>query len=49
MDDRQKIVALRHKDKSKEDFYKYLRYLTWTDEEIDEMWNYAQKKRGEEE
>lgn len=50
LDEHAKIVAKRNSNKSETAFYKYLRFCHWTEEEIKEMWRYAQKyiERGRE-
>ena len=44
MDDHMKIVARRFAEgKSRKVFYKYLLSYGWTREQVDRMWDYAQK------
>ena len=49
MDDHAKVVALRHKHSKKEDFYRILKHCFWSNEEIDKMWEYAQKHKDDKE
>ena len=49
LNDRMKEIAERHAGKTEKDFYRYLRWCGWEDEQIAEMWKYAQRDKKEEE
>lgn len=43
LDDRMKEIAKRHAHKSEKVFFKYLMWCGWEEEQITDMWKYAQK------
>ena len=45
LDDHAKVVAIRNSDKSEKEFFKYLRPCYWSNDEIKEMWKYAQSHK----
>lgn len=48
LDEHAKNVAIRNGHKSEKAFFRYLRLCHWTDEEITEMWKYAQRYKNKE-
>lgn len=48
LDDHAKIVAKRHAHEYKNDFFKYLRWCGWEEEQIEEMWQYIQRFKNKE-
>ena len=48
IEERMKMIAKRHADKSEKRFFKYLRWCGWEDDQITEMWEYVQKYKGKE-
>lgn len=47
MTDHMKFVAKRHAGEEQKAFFKYLRALGWTDDEIEEMWDFAERIRND--
>lgn len=47
MDDHMKNVAARNADKTENQFYNVMRRAGWYDNEIKQMWEYAQRRKKE--